>query len=91
MPEARGHDVIITCFADTNHVGNLKERKSQTGVLIFLNRASIYWYSEQQPAVEMSIYGAELLEEIRYKLRIFEVPIDGPANVCCDNEAVSYP
>jgi hypothetical protein len=30
----------------------------------------------------------ELIEGLRYKLRMFGVPIDGPTNVCCDNEAV---
>ena len=37
MPEARRHGVIVTCFVDVNHGGNLKDRKSQTGVLIFIN------------------------------------------------------
>ena len=97
MPEARGHDVIMTCFVDANHGGNLKDRKSQTGVLIFLNKAPIHWYSKQQPSVETSTFGAEfcamkvaveMLEGMRYKLRMFGIPIDGPANVYCDNEAV---
>ena len=30
----------------------------------------------------------ELLKALRYKLRMFGVPISGPANVYCDNEAV---
>ncbi len=30
----------------------------------------------------------ELIEALRYKLRMFGVPIDGPTNVFCDNEAV---
>ena len=30
----------------------------------------------------------EMIEAMRYKLRMFGVPIDGPANVYCDNEAV---
>ena len=32
--------------------------------------------------------GVELVESLRYKLRMFGIPIDGPANVFCDNEAV---
>ena len=44
MPEARGNNVIITCFVDANHAGNTnKDRRSQTaGILIFLNKAPIY-------------------------------------------------
>ena len=30
----------------------------------------------------------EMIESLRYKLRMLGVPIDGPANVYCDNEAV---
>ena len=31
----------------------------------------------------------ELVEAPRYKLRVFGVPIEGPTNVFCDNEAVT--
>ena len=97
MPEARGLDVIITCFVDANHAGNQKDRRSQTGVLIFLNKAPIHWYSKRQSTVESSTFGAEfcamktaveMIEALRYKLRMFGVPIDGPCNTYCDNEAV---
>jgi hypothetical protein len=30
----------------------------------------------------------ELIEALRYKLRMFGVPIDGPASVFCDNNSV---
>jgi hypothetical protein len=30
----------------------------------------------------------ELIESLRYKLRMFGVPIDGPTNTFCDNDAV---
>ena len=47
--------------------------------------------------MESSTFGAEframktsveLIEALRYKLRIFDVTIDGPTIVFCDNEAV---
>ena len=31
--------------------------------------------------------GIELVEALQYKLKMFVVPIDGPTNVFCDNEA----
>jgi hypothetical protein len=31
----------------------------------------------------------ELTEALRYKLRMFGIPLDGPTNVFCDNEAVT--
>ena len=97
MPEARGLGVSISMFVDANLAGNEKDRRSQTGVLIFVNKAPIHWYSKRQPSVESSTFGAEfcalkvgieMVEALRYKLRMFGVPIDGPANVYCDNEAV---
>ena len=30
----------------------------------------------------------ELIQGLRYKLRMFGVPLEGPANMYCDNEAV---
>lgn len=58
MPEARGLEVSITCFVDANHAGNVKDRRSQTGILIFINKAPILWYSKRQPSVEASTFGA---------------------------------
>ena len=98
MPESRGHEVVVTCFVDANHGGNLKDRKSQTGILIFVNKAPIHWYSKSQATVEVSTFGAEfcamntaveMIEGLRYKLRMFGIPVEGPANIYCDNEAVT--
>jgi hypothetical protein len=30
----------------------------------------------------------ELIKSLRYKLRMFGIPVDGPADVFCDNESV---
>ena len=51
IPEPRGHSVVFTCFVDANHGGNLKDRNIQTGVLIFINKASIHWYSKSQTTI----------------------------------------
>ena len=97
MPEELGHKVIITAFVDAKHAGDKSDRKSQTSVLIFVNKAPIHWYSKKQNTVESSTFGAEfcamrtaveMIESLRYKLRMLGIPIDGPANVYCDNEAV---
>ena len=84
-------------FVDANHTGNVKNRRSQRGVLIFVNKAPIHLYSKRQATVESSTFGAEfcamriaadMIESLRYKLCMFGVPINGPANVYCDNEAI---
>ena len=97
-PEPRGNVVSTHCFVDADHAGNRVTRRSQTGILIFVNRAPIIWFSKRQNTVETSTFGSEfvamrisveLIEALRYKLRMFGIPIDGPTNVFCDNEAVT--
>ena len=96
-PEPRGRPVQVNCFVDSDHAGNRMTRRSQTGILLYLNSAPIVWYSKRQNTVESSTFGSEfvalriasdLIISLRYKLRMFGIPIDGPTNVFCDNEAV---
>ena len=97
MPEARGRMMSTHCFVDSDHAGDKATRRSQTGILIFCNRAPIIAYSKRQNSVECSTYGSELVamrqaidlvKSLRYKLRMFGVPIEGPSDVFCDNESV---
>ena len=46
-PEARGRAVTTHCFVDADHAGDRMTRRSHTGVLIFVNRAPIQWYSKR--------------------------------------------
>ena len=96
-PPPTGHSVSTHCFVDADHASNTVTRRSQTGILIFLNRAPIVWYSKRQNTVETSTFGREFIamrtavehsDTLRYKLRMFGIPIEGPTNVFCDNEAV---
>ena len=97
MPRPRGNPMSTHCFVDASHGSNRTTRRSQTGILIFCNKASIIWPSRRQNTVEASTFGSEfqamknaveLTEALRYKLRMFGVPLDGPTNMFCDNEAV---
>ena len=36
------------CFVDSDHAGDLVSRRSRTGVLVFVNRAPIVFYSKKQ-------------------------------------------
>ena len=96
-PEPLGKEVEIHCFVDASHASEKVTRRSQTGILIFVNKAPIVFFSKRQNSVETSTFGSEftamkqaveLLKALRCKLRMFGIPIDGPANVYCDNEAV---
>ena len=75
----------IHCFVNADHAGNLVTHCSQTGILIFVNRAPIIWFSKHQNMVETSTFGSEfvamriaveLIESLQYKLRMFGIPID---------------
>jgi len=97
MPEPRGIAVETHCFVDASHASERLQRRSQTGILIFINKAPIIFYSKRQNSVETSTFGAEftacrqaveLLKGLRYKLRMFGVPIDGATCIYCDNESV---
>ena len=96
-PPPRGELVSTHCFVDSDHAGNTVTRMSQTGLLLFVNRAPIIWYSKRQNTVETSTFGSEFIamktavekiEALRYKLRMFGVPLEGPTNIFCDNESV---
>ena len=97
MPIPRGNPMTTHCFVDASHGSDRATRRSQTGILIFCNKAPVMWHSKRQNTVEASTFGSEfqamknaieLIESLRYKLRMFGVPIDGPTNIFCDNEAV---
>ncbi len=97
MPEPLGKAVIIRVYVDANHAGNLANRRSHSGIIIYVNNAPITWYSKRQNTVESSSFGSEfvalriateMIEALRYKLRSFGIPIDGPAEVFCDNKSV---
>ena len=97
MPEAKGCAMTMHCFVDSDHAGDKATRRSQTGILIFCNRAPIVAYSKQQNSVECSTYGSELVamrqaidlvKSLRYKLRKFGIPVNRPMDVFGNNESV---
>ena len=97
MPKPCGHSVQINCFVDADHAGDVVSRRSHTGIIIFVNRAPIIWYSKRQNTVETSTFGSEfialriameLIEGLRYKLQMLGIPLDGPANVFGDNQSI---
>lgn len=96
-PEPRGKSVQINGFVDADHAGDRITRQSHTGIILYLNKAPISWFSKRQTTVESSTFGSEFVAlriateqiiSLRYKLRMFGVPIDSYSNVFCDNEAV---
>ena len=96
-PISLGCPVSITAYVDASHAANKVTRRSHTGFIIFLNRAPIMWYSKRQNTIEASTFSSEFIAAkcciehiiaLRFKLRMFGIPIDGPAKMFCDNESV---
>jgi len=89
--------VQINALVDASHAQNKITRHSHTGILIYLNKSPIIWYSKSQHTVETSTFGSEfvalktgieLIRSLWYKLHVMGVPIEGPANVLVDNDSV---
>ena len=98
-PEARGKEVDLRLYVDSDHAGEHVTRRSQTGFFIFLNMAPIVWFSKRQPTVETSVFGAEFvamkngmetLRGLQYKLRMMGVQLSGPSFVYGDNMSVIH-
>jgi hypothetical protein len=97
MLEPLGHPVTILTFDDTNHTDTVVTSCSHSGILLFVQNSPILWLSWQQNTVETSMFGSEfvtlrtahdMIIALRYKLRMFGVPLEGPAQVFCDNQRV---
>ena len=83
-PKPRGKPVQITCFVDADHAGDRVTRRSRTGVLIFVNKAPIMFYSKRQNTVETSTFGSEfvamkhsveMIKALKYKLLMFGIEV----------------
>ena len=105
MPAPRGTPVWITAYVDASHAANRVTRRSHTGFILFVNSAPIIWYSKRQNTVEASTFSSEFIalkacveaiSALRFKLRMFGIPLGGSdttqtddaAYVYCDNETV---
>ena len=93
-PEARGKEVDLRLFVDSDHANDQRTRRSRTGYIIYLNMAPITWFSKKQSTIETSVFGAEFvamkqgmetLRGLRYKLRMMGVPLSGPSYIYGDN------
>ena len=98
MPTPRGLGMRMTCYVDADHASNRVTRRSHSGILIYCQNTPIVWFSKRQNTVETSSFGSEfvalriateLIQALRYKLRMFGVPIEGPTDIFCDNESVT--
>jgi hypothetical protein len=98
-PKPLDKPVVIRFYVDADHAGDHITRRSRTGFIVFINCAVINWYSKKQGSVEGATFGseframktvAEVNKDVRYKLRMMGIPIDGPSYVYGDNMSVLH-
>ena len=61
MPEAYGKYVVIKNYSNSNHEGNMANRRLWSGIIICVNNVSVIWHIKRQNTVEASIFGLELV------------------------------
>ena len=71
--------------------------RSCTGILHFINQTPVEWFSKRQKQIETATYGSEFMAarqateqimDLRYTLRMFGAPLDGPSWLFGDNKSV---
>ena len=91
MPEPRGKGFVMRAKVDADHASDTVTRRSQTGFLVLLNCALVYWWSKKQNSVESLSFGSEFIamkqcceyiRGLRYKLRMMGIPCEGPTYIC---------
>ncbi len=97
FPTPKGKPVRSTSFCDANLMHDAVTGRSVSGVFEFLNQTPIDWMGKRQNQVETATYGSEFMvarqaveriQDLRYTLRPFGVPSDGPAWLFGDNKSV---
>ncbi|XP_020548154.1 uncharacterized protein LOC110011709 [Sesamum indicum] len=89
----------LTGYCDADWASCPDSRRSLTGYCIFLGSALISWKTKKQPTVSRSTAEAEYrslaatvceLQWISYLLKDFQVPIQTPIPLYCDNQAAVH-
>ena len=97
IPAPLGRFVQLTHYCDANLMHDLSTGRSVTGILHFLNKTPIDWYSKKQATVETATYGSEFVAartcveqiiDLRLTLRYLGVPIRDRSMMFGDNESV---
>ena len=97
LPKPLGKPVMTITYVDANLYHDFLTGKSVTGILHFLNKTTIDWFSKKQGSVASATYGSEFvaaktameqIEDLHKTLRCLGVPLEGPAYMFGDNKAV---
>ena len=93
-PKPRGKSVCTTTYKDANLYHDMATGRAVTGILHFINKTPIDWYSKKQSTVETATYGSEFtsaktaiqqIQGLRMTLRYLGVPVDDTSYMFGDN------
>ena len=96
-PPPLGKEVVTSTYLDANLYHDLITGRATTGILHFINKMPIDWFTKRQATVETATYGSEFIAarqgtdqiiDLRTTLRYLGVPIRGRAYMFGDNESV---
>ena len=97
VPTPKGKRVVLSTYKDANLYHDMVSGKSVSGVLHFINKTPIEWFSKKQATVETATYGSEFasaktavqqITGLRVTLRYLGVPVHGGTYLFGDNESV---
>lgn len=92
----KSRNLQIRCYSDADHAGNQSNRRSTSGILVFLNRAPVCYRAQQQPVVSLSTTEAEYIaaaacvQELIWVKDFLEelgIATDGSPLFRCDNQS----
>ena len=96
-PRPLGKSVLTSHYVDANLFHDMISGRSVSGILHFLNKTPIDWFSKLQATVETATYGSEFVAartctdqviDLRNTLRYLGVPVDPTSMMFGDNESV---
>ena len=97
VPEPLGNYVTLTHYVDANLFHDMLTGRSVTGILHFLNKTPIDWFSKKQSTVETATYGSEFVAaricteqilDLHLTLCYLGVPIRDKSYMFGDNKSV---
>jgi hypothetical protein len=71
--------------------------RASSGILHFINKPPIEWYSKRQDTIKMATYGSKFVADkvatkqiiaMCYAIRMMGIPLDGPAWLFGDNQSI---
>jgi len=96
-PVPLGNFVMLSHYVDANLYHDILTGRSVTGILHYLNKMPIDWYSKKQATVETATYGSELVSahlvvdqivDLQLSLQYLGVPICEKSYLFGDNRSV---